>query len=84
MKGGINIAATKFCRYFHVEMSVFYYAFSVFYQTAIAVLIIVLVKYNWDRRKLYALSWRCDGPLAIPFGGNLLSLSGPSKGKVRI
>lgn len=35
-------------------------------------LVLLLLKYHWDRRKLYKASWIMSGPPALPFIGNAL------------
>lgn len=35
-------------------------------------LILLLLKYHWDRRSFYKASWIMNGPLALPFIGNAL------------
>lgn len=46
------------------------------------VLIVLFFRYHWARRRLYSLSWKCNGPLAFPVIGNAYLLTGSrSSGK---
>lgn len=37
------------------------------------VIIMVLVPWLWSRRHMYLLSWKLNGPFALPILGNALS-----------
>lgn len=59
------------------------FAFTYVATILVAILItILIVKYNWNRRKLYALSNKLDGRLALPLIGNSYVFLGSAHSKL--
>lgn len=38
------------------------------------VLCLILIKYHWDKRRIYKLSWSLNGPVSLPILGDALQL----------
>lgn len=47
------------------------------------ILVFIILKFNWDRRKIYATFWKCDGAFMSVFNSLNAALA-PSSGKCNI